>query len=116
MTPDLVNGIFSVVGAGFLMNNVRVLVKDKMVRGMSLVSSCFYFGWNVWSLYFYFSLPQWWSFAGQAFTVGAFAAYLSLLVYYRWKENQWRDTGWRPSWESFDSESRRRAQSVTGAT
>lgn len=99
LSPDTVNGIFSIVGASFLLNNVRVLMKDKMVRGMSLLSSTFYFGWNVWSLYFYFTLAAWGSFVGQATTVVAFAVYLSLLVYYRWRENKWRDTGWRPSWE-----------------
>lgn len=80
---DIVNGAFEFFGG--LMNwfNVRVLLRDKQVRGVSLVPTTVFTAWGVWNLYYYPSLDQWASFTGGLIIVGANAFWVVLAIRYR---------------------------------
>lgn len=64
MTPDMINGTFELMGAVFLLLNVRQLFRDKALNGVHWLPTFFFSTWGIWNLYYYPSLGQWYSFAG----------------------------------------------------
>lgn len=79
---DAVNGCFESLGALFVLNNCRALVRDKRVCGVSLLSSGFFSAWGGWNLYFYPSLGQWLSFAGGVGLVAGNVLWLALAIWF----------------------------------
>jgi hypothetical protein len=82
--PDIINGAFEAAGGLFMLNNVRALIKDKKVNGISLLSSGFFLSWGFWNLYFYPQLNQWVSLAGGALLALANTLWLGLAIYYKY--------------------------------
>lgn len=80
---DAVNGAFEFFGGAVNWLNVRQLLRDKKVRGVSIIPTFFFTSWGFWNLYYYPSLHQWLSFAGGAVIVGANAAWVCLAWRYR---------------------------------
>lgn len=79
---DLVNGLFETIGAVFLLNHVRTLLRDKAVKGVSVVSTTYFFAWGVWNVYFYPINGLWFSFGGGVLLMLCNAVYVGLLIYY----------------------------------
>lgn len=82
LTPDLINGLFEGFGGLMILNHCRALYNHKYVRGVSVVSTIFFFLWGIFNVYFYKHLNQpfsWW--AGIFMTCCNFL-YVYLLVYY----------------------------------
>lgn len=90
--PDIVNGIFEFLAGFFILNHCRKLLKDKMVRGVSVISTGFFGAWGLWNLFYYPSLGQWWSFAGGLFIVIGHISYVSLLIYFIRREKKLQET------------------------
>lgn len=80
--PDVVNGLFESAGAFFLARNCLTLYRDKMTKGVSKLSTCFFTSWGLWNLFYYPSLNQIWSFAGGVAIVLTNATWLALMIYY----------------------------------
>lgn len=80
--PDIVNGAFELFAGFFVLNHCRALYRDKLVKGVSLVSTIFFSSWGFWNLYYYPSLGQWWSFAGGLSIVSANCVWIAMMVYY----------------------------------
>lgn len=80
MTPDLINGLFELVGGLLLAINVRRLWIDREIAGISPWPVAFFTSWGFWNLFFYPHLACWWSFAGGLLVVAANAAWLVLLA------------------------------------
>ena len=87
LTPDLINGVFETLGGLFVANHCRALMKDKAVKGLSILSVICFFLWGVWNLWYYPHLGQMWSFYGGVATVSANVVYISLLLYYKRNQN-----------------------------
>ena len=85
MTPDLVNGLFELVGGLLLWMNVAALRRDRELRGVRVAPTAFFAAWGAWNLYYYPSLGQWWSLAGGLVVVAANAAWVGLTVRYAWR-------------------------------
>jgi len=77
---DLVNGLFELIGGLLLWLNVRRLVRDRRVQGVSVLPVLFWTAWGLWNLAFYPWAGCWWSFAGGIVVVAANAAWLGLLI------------------------------------
>jgi hypothetical protein len=82
MIADITNALFEVLGAVMVLNHCRVVVKDKAVAGVSVLSVFFFSLWGIWNLYYYPSLGQWWSFAGGIAIAVANCCWVYLLVKY----------------------------------
>jgi hypothetical protein len=82
LSPDQINGLFEVVGGLFALLNVRRVLRDKAVAGVSWVAVGFWSLWGFWNLYYYPHLDQWMSFYGGLMLVGANTTYVALLLYY----------------------------------
>jgi len=50
---DLINGIFELLAILFICNNIRTLYKDKLVKGVSVISIIFFTAWGYWNMFFY---------------------------------------------------------------
>jgi len=81
--PDTVNGFFQLGGAVLEAYDVFLIRRDKMARGVHWSTVLFFVTWNLWSLYYYYQLAQWLSFAGDCVLSVASIWWLELLVKYR---------------------------------
>lgn len=52
-THDAINAVFEGGGAIALCLNVRRLLKDKSVKGVSLLTTSWWTAWGFWNVYFY---------------------------------------------------------------
>ena len=82
MTPDMINGLFELVGGILLILNVMQLYKDKKLNGVHWSPTIFFTSWGIWNLYYYPSLDQWYSFAGGLFIVTVNSIWLFQIYYY----------------------------------
>lgn len=85
--PDLINGTYELCGGFFLLANCFKLIKDKEVKGISIISILFFTSWGYWNLYYYPSLNQWFSFAGGILIVTANTWWVIMAIYYRRKKS-----------------------------
>lgn len=71
MNPDAINGSMEFFSAGLVLLNVRRLMIDRRVAGVSLVPTLFFDAWGFWNVFYYWQLNQPFSWYGGAclFTV-----------------------------------------------
>ncbi len=81
--PDLINGLFELSGSAFIWLNIRRVLQDRQVKGVSIVTTTFFTSWGVWNMYFYPHLGQWVSFCAGFTIVIANTIYIYLLYKYR---------------------------------
>jgi hypothetical protein len=79
--PDAINGGFEFFGGAVNWLNVRRLVIDKQLRGVSKIPAIVFTSWGVWNLYYYPYLDQWVSFTGGLVIVAANVVW----VWFAWK-------------------------------
>lgn len=79
---DAINGCFEFMGAILLLLNVRRLLRDKRIAGVSLLPTAFFTAWGLWNMLYYPHLGQWWSFCGGVAVVVVNATWVALAVYY----------------------------------
>lgn len=80
---DIGNGFFEGGLAVLLTYNIKSLIRDKEVKGASLLPSIFVTIWGYWNLYYYPSLHQWISFVGGLGVCFMNTWWLSLAFYYK---------------------------------
>jgi len=85
-TPDLFNGLFELFGGILYLLNIKILLRDKKVQGISLLPTVFFTSWGLWNLFYYPSLDQWFSFFGGIVLVLVNAIWLLLALYYTRKQ------------------------------
>lgn len=81
-TNDLINACFEAAGAVMVLNNCRVLYKDKIVRGVSLFTTVFFTAWGLWNVYFYPVLGQMFSFYAGMCICAANILWIGLMMHY----------------------------------
>jgi len=85
---DLVNGCFETCAGLLLWWNVRIILKHKKLRGVSVVPTAVFGLWGFWNLYYYPFLGQHLSFLGGIFVVAANTTWVVLAIYYILKERK----------------------------
>src|SRR5271170_6498624 len=88
---DQINGIIEFLGSLFTLNSCRILYGHKMVRGVSVLSTTFFFLWGFWNTIWYPFLHQPFSFVGGALMAFSNLINVALMVYYKYiygKENK----------------------------
>ena len=78
----MINGSFELFGGLFILNHCRTVIKDKAVKGVSIISTVFFMLWGIWNVYYYPSLDQWWSFCGGLVICAANFLWIGLMIYY----------------------------------
>lgn len=79
---DAINGTFELAAGGFVLNHARVLYRDKLVRGVSILSIMFFWLWGLWNMYYYPALNQPISFWGGFAVTCANTFYAGMALYY----------------------------------
>lgn len=82
---DLGNGFFEGGGSVLMWLNIRRLLADKQVQGVSLVPAMFWTVWGYWNLFYYPHLHQWLSFVGGIGVVLANSIWVVLALHYSYK-------------------------------
>ena len=85
MSLDHINAFFEIVGSVLVWFNVKQLIQDKKVMGISLSVSVFYCVWSLWSVYYYPNLDQWFSFGGGVLLAIGNIFWCSMAIYYRFR-------------------------------
>lgn len=80
--PDLINGIFGVLGGLFIALSIAKLHQEKTVRGVSIVHVAFFTSWSWYHVYFFTTVNLWWSWAGAVGMMTANTIWLCQMVYY----------------------------------
>jgi hypothetical protein len=80
---DKVNATFELFGGLLIALHCRKAIRDKEVRGTSLLAVAGFAVWGFWNLYYYPALDQWTSFVGGLGVVGANTAWAALIIRYR---------------------------------
>jgi len=80
---DQINSGFVLIAALFYLLNLFKLIKDKEIKGISKISIGFFSLWNVWTLFFFIKISEYW------WTIGAYVvvailniAYITLMIKY----------------------------------
>ena len=80
--PDFVNGSFEALGGVFLAMNLRRILKDKKIAGISIFPVAFWSLWGFWNLFYYPHLGQWISFVGGVLVVTMNTIWVALAIWY----------------------------------
>lgn len=83
MTPDIINGLFELIGAIMIFNNCRVVYKEKHVSGVSVLTTAFFMLWGFWNVFYYPHLGQLFSFIAAMILASGNSLYVYLLWYYK---------------------------------
>ncbi len=83
MTPDMVNGLFEVIGGTLLFLNAWRIHKDKVVKGVSLLPCLFFTAWGYWNMYFYPAMDAWYSLYGGVVVASANTVWISMVIHYK---------------------------------
>lgn len=86
MWQDVVNGLFETLGGFFIMFSCVKLLRQKKVRGVSLVHVTYSTGWGFWNLYYYPFLNQRLSTIGGSIVAIVNILWLVMLIFYIRKE------------------------------
>lgn len=86
MWQDIVNGSFESMGCFFVLLHVLRLLKDKKVRGVSVIATAYFTFWGFWNCYYYPHLGQWVSFVGGTSIALMNSVWVVLIMYYLRKE------------------------------
>lgn len=84
MTPDHINAAFETVFAVLVWLNLRRLLIDKRVEGVSLWVQGFGCLYGLWALVLYWSLGMWWSLSGQVVMSLGSISWLTAAVYLKY--------------------------------
>ena len=83
---DLINCLgFELASCVLVTLNILSLYKDKVVRGISLMSAGFYACWAWWNVFYYFSLCQTFSYWAGILVAVLTTWWIVLAVYYKKK-------------------------------
>lgn len=85
--PDLTNATFELWGGIAIWSNCYALWRDKVVRGVSISTTGFFFFWGMWNLFFYPYLDQWASLFGAAVIASGNLAWVLMAVHFRRQED-----------------------------
>ncbi len=87
-THDLINAVFEGGGAIFLCLNVRRLLKDRSVKGVSLLTTSWWTAWGFWNVAFYSAVNTPASFWAGIAVVIVNAVWLALALHYARRERR----------------------------
>lgn len=83
--PDIVNGLYEILGGLFIMLSCRKLYHDKTVKGVSFIHVFYFLTWGYWNLYFYSYVGATFSFYGSIGIAIANTIWAIMILWYRRK-------------------------------
>jgi len=80
---DLLNGLFECFAGLFVLMNIIQLQKDKVLKGVSVVSIVFFTLWGVWNTIFYPLNNLIYSFIGGLFVATLNLVWIIQIIFYK---------------------------------
>ena len=93
MSPDVINGLFELLGGLLCWLNVKQILKEKRVAGINIWVQAFFSAWGFWNLYYYPTLGQWYSFGGGIFLALGNTVWVWLAYKYTRRQCKWQSLG-----------------------
>tara|TARA_Y100000401_G_scaffold14002_1_gene9525 strand:+ start:140 stop:406 length:267 start_codon:yes stop_codon:yes gene_type:complete len=85
---DKINSAFIFVASIFYFLNLITLIKDKDVKGISKLSILFFSIWNIWTLFFFIQVSEfWWTIAAYVMVTLLNLVYIILMFKYSRNKN-----------------------------
>ena len=83
---DLMTAAFTFGAAMFLILNIRQLLIDKEVKGVSIYTISYFTTWGYWGIFLFYKMPNmlWTVFASVVLAV-TYSVWLGLAIYYKKK-------------------------------
>ena len=82
-TPDAINGCLEFLAGFMILNHCRVVLRERVVAGVSIVSTIFFSAWGIWNLWYYPHLGQMLSFYGGLLIVIANCLWVGLMIRFK---------------------------------
>ena len=80
---DQINSGFIFIAALFYVLNLFKLIKDKDVKGISKLSIVFFSLWNIWTLFFFLMVTEfWWTITAYIIVSVLNVTYIILMIKY----------------------------------
>lgn len=87
LNPDTINGCFEFGGSIANLWSFRTLLKEKQISGVPWAPDIFFLFWEIWNLFYYPDLNQWFSMIGGAALLLTNIAWMILALKYRLSNN-----------------------------
>jgi len=84
---DLINGIFELGGAFFLMINVKMIRQDKILKGVHWAPTIWFGLWGIFNIFYYSHLDQFLSWIGGLAIVVVNIVWIGHIFYY-WNQRR----------------------------
>jgi hypothetical protein len=82
MNTETIMSVFNYAGTLFLSLNCIQLVKDRSVKGVSLIATTFFVIWSWWNVIYFYKLPDMPSFYSSIPYAIVNTIWISLAIYY----------------------------------
>jgi hypothetical protein len=82
LTSDIINALWELAGALFMLRAIIVILEHKEVRGIEWSTIFFFSSWGLWNTIFYPTNGFFWSWVASIFLCAGNITYLILLIYY----------------------------------
>lgn len=86
--PDIINGLFECGGGLFLLLDIYVMQRDKILQGVHWLPKIWFMLWGYYNIFYYPHLGQHLSFIGGLLIVTVNTCWLAMYGYYRYRKNQ----------------------------
>jgi hypothetical protein len=80
---DLVTSLFQIGAVIFLLDNIRTLLKDRQLKGVSIGMISFFTLWGYWGIYMFHMLKQPFSMWTNVAIAAAYTVWLLLALYFK---------------------------------
>jgi hypothetical protein len=84
-SPDIANSMLELVSVFVMCLNVRRLIIDKQLKGISIWSSFYGYAWALWYNYFCFASGQLYSATAGCVFSAVQTVWVIILLYYKWQ-------------------------------
>lgn len=82
---DTITSLFQLGAIAFLLDNIRVILRDKDLKGVSIGMVTFFTVWGYWGIYMFYFLRQPLSMWTNVGIAAAYTVWLALVVFYKRK-------------------------------
>ena len=83
---DMMTAAFTIGAALFLLLNIRQLLVDKAVKGVSVYTIAYFTVWGYWGIYLFYAMPGMaWTLAASVILAIAYSVWFVLAIYYKRK-------------------------------
>lgn len=82
---DIITSMFQFGAVLFLLDNIRAILRDKDLKGVSIGMIMFFTVWGYWGIFMFYTLGQPFSMWTNVGIAGAYTVWLGMAIFYKFK-------------------------------